>query len=235
MNATVLITGGASGIGLAIAKRVVERGARVVIWDVSAGAIDKACKQLGPLAEGHNINVCDPAAVKSASLVSVTHLVNNAGIIGNHMEWTDFDPSVIRRILEVNVIGLMTVTSAYLKARISHPTNAVLNLTSIAGHNGGAPGFAAYGASKGAVISLTRAMARDLAPDVRVNAIAPGIIDTPIQKTVLKTPQARANSTTTIPLQRMGTPDEVAASAEFVLFDASYISGEIIRVSGGKR
>lgn len=231
----VLISGGASGIGRAIAQRVVARGARAILWDVSEAALAETCAALGPLAAGHVVDVSNPQAVAKAPISCATHLVNNAGVLGQRMDWANLDAERIQGILDVNVVGLMMVTSAFLKQRVAHPQAAIVNMASIAGENGGAPGFASYGASKGAIMALTRAMARDLAPDVRVNALAPGIIDTPIQDAVLKSAEARAQAEAGIPMGRMGTPVEVAEAADWLLFGAPYSSGEIIRIAGGRR
>ncbi|MBN7787065.1 SDR family oxidoreductase [Ponticoccus gilvus] len=235
MTATVLITGAGSGIGLATARAVMARGANAILWDVSRPALDAARAELGAAARTAVVDVSDAGAVASADLESVTHLVNNAGILGQKVEWTGLDAAQLKAIFDVNVIGLMLVTQAFAQARVAHPTAAIVNMSSIAGENGGGPGFAAYGASKGAIMALTRAMARDFAPDIRVNALAPGIIDTPIQDTILTAPDARDRVAEGIPMARMGTADEVARAADWLLFDAPYVTGEIIRIAGGRR
>ncbi|WP_425100207.1 SDR family NAD(P)-dependent oxidoreductase [Tropicibacter sp. S64] len=235
MSAVVLITGGASGIGHAVAERVVARGERVVLWDVSDVKLAETCAVLGPLAEGHVVDVSDAQAVAEAPMGGATHLVNNAGVLGQRMDWADLDAEHVQGVLDVNVVGAMMVTSAFLKARVPHPQAAIVNMASIAGENGGATGFATYGASKGAIMALTRAMARDFAGQIRVNALAPGIIDTPIQDAVLTSAQARSDIEKGIPMGRMGSPDEVAEAAEWLLFGASYVTGEIIKVAGGRR
>lgn len=235
MTATVLITGAGSGIGLATARAVVARGAKAILWDVSRPALDAARAELGAAARTAVVDVSDAGAVASADLEGVTHLVNNAGILGQKVEWTGLDAAQLKAIFDVNVIGLMLVTQAFAQARVAHPTAAIVNMSSIAGENGGGPGFAAYGASKGAIMALTRAMARDFAPDIRVNALAPGIIDTPIQDTILTAPDARDRVAEGIPMARMGTADEVARAADWLLFDAPYVTGEIIRIAGGRR
>lgn len=235
MTATVLITGAGSGIGLATARAVVARGAKAILWDVSRPALDAARAELGAAARTAVVDVSDAGAVASADLEGVTHLVNNAGILGQKVEWTGLDAAQLKAIFDVNVIGLMLVTQAFAQARVAHPTAAIVNMSSIAGENGGGPGFAAYGASKGAIMALTRAMARDFAPDIRVNALAPGIIDTPIQDTILTAPDARDRVAESIPMARMGTADEVARAADWLLFDAPYVTGEIIRIAGGRR
>ncbi|AUC56664.1 oxidoreductase (plasmid) [Sagittula sp. P11] len=235
MTATVLITGAGSGIGLAVAQRVVARGARAILWDISGQALTAAQQELGAAVETAVVDVSDAGAIAGAPLEGVTHLVNNAGVLGQRMEWGALDAEHLQGILDVNVVGLMMVTQAFMKARVPHPQAAIVNLSSIAGENGGAPGFAAYGASKGAIMALTRAMARDFAPDLRVNALAPGIIDTPIQDAVMTAPNARAQAAEGIPLGRLGTADEVAGTAEWLLFDAPYVTGEILKVAGGRR
>ncbi|EEX11865.1 2-(s)-hydroxypropyl-com dehydrogenase [Citreicella sp. SE45] len=237
MTAKVLITGAGSGIGLAVARRVVARGMRAILWDISAAALQAAQDELGDSAEVRQVDVSDVQAVTgaAASLEGVSHLVNNAGILGRQMDWGDLDPSEIARVLAINVTGFMQVASCFIAARRPHSTAAIVNMASIAGENGGAPGFASYGASKGAIIALTRAMARDFAPEVRVNALAPGIIDTPIQDAVMADAAARARAAEGIPMQRMGSPDEVAEATEWLLFDAAYTTGEIIRIAGGRR
>jgi len=160
-----------------------------------------------------------------------THLVNNAGILGQKRSWLDLEAAEIERLLRINVTGPMLVTKAFLNARALDTPGAIVNMASIAGENGGAPGFAAYGASKGALLALTRAMARDLAPDLRVNALAPGIIQTAMQTGA---PGGAANAEA-IPLGRAGSAEEVAGAAEWLLLDAPYTSGEVLRVAGGRR
>ncbi|QDC08630.1 SDR family oxidoreductase [Oceanicola sp. D3] len=236
MTAVVLITGAGSGIGLATARAVVARGARAILWDISGPALDAARAELGEDAVSTAIiDVSDPDAVATARLDGVTHLVNNAGILGQRMDWAELDADHLQSVFHVNLVGLMLVTQAFAKARVGHPTASIVNISSIAGENGGGPGFAAYGASKGAIMALTRAMARDFAPDMRVNALAPGIIDTPIQDAIMTAPNARAQAAEGIPMGRMGTAGEVAQAAEWLLFDAPYTTGEIIRIAGGRR
>ncbi|MFZ7091259.1 SDR family NAD(P)-dependent oxidoreductase [Primorskyibacter sp. 2E233] len=235
MTAVVLITGAGSGIGLATARAVVARGARVILWDISRPALEAAREEMGEAVSTAIIDVSDAEAVAAAHLGGATHLVNNAGILGQRMDWTGLDAEHLQGIFDVNVVGLMLVTQAFAKARVAHPTASIVNMSSIAGENGGGPGFAAYGASKGAIITLTQAMARDFAPDMRVNALAPGIIDTPIQDSILTAPGARDKAIEGIPMGRMGSGDEVAQAAAWLLFDAAYTTGEIIRISGGRR
>lgn len=230
---TVLITGAAAGIGRAIAIRLVQRGARVLLWDISAPALEQTRDELGDLARAEVVDIADENAIASADMTTwrPTHLVNNAGILGQTRSWLDLEGAEIDRLLRINVTGPMLVTKAFLNARALDTPGAIVNMASIAGENGGAPGFAAYGASKGALLALTRAMARDLAPDLRVNALAPGIIQTAMQTGA---PGGAANAEA-IPLGRAGSAEEVAGAAEWLLLDAPYTSGEVLRVAGGRR
>ena len=235
----VLITGGAAGIGLAIARRALNRGAAVWLWDRDEGALEAARVGLGASARAQVVDVSDAAALAKAKAALAglppTHLVNNAGILGRPMPLDAMDATEIARVLAVNVSGTLMATSAFLRARAPHPGAAILNMSSIAGTNGGAPGHALYGATKAALLALTQAMARDLAPSVRVNALAPGIIDTDIQKAVFADRQSFHATAAGIPLGRVGTPDEVAEAAEWLLFAAPYVTGETIRVGGGRK
>ena len=235
----VLVTGGAAGIGRAVAERCVDRGLRTVLWDISGAALEKTCAELGPLAVGHVVDVSKPESLKAAeadlSRAGVTHLVNNAGILGAAMEWDAVNTKSVDMVLAVNVVGTMAVTSAFLRQRDPHPDAAIVNMASIAGMNGGAPGYAAYAASKGAILALTRALARDLAPDLRVNAVAPGIITTDMQADIQSDPARAALTRTGIPMQRPGTVAEVAEATDWLLFEAGYTTGEVLRVAGGRQ
>lgn len=237
-TATVLITGGAQGIGLAIAEQVVAAGARVILWDIDAAALAQARATLGPACATRTVDISDPAAVDAAEAAldpSPTHLVNNAGILGRAMGFDAMHAVEIDRTLGINLRGTLLVTTAFLRRRTAHATAGIVNMASIAGVNGGAPGHAVYGASKGAILALTAAMARDLAPDLRVNALAPGIIDTAIQTTLFADRAALEATVAGIPMGRLGQPGDIAAAAVWLLFGAAYVTGETIRVAGGRK
>lgn len=238
-GAVVLVTGAAAGIGRAVARAAAARGAALWLWDRDAGALARTAAEIGPAARVAVVDLADPAAILAAEAALAaappTHLVNNAGILGRPMALDAMCPEEIDRALGINLRGTLLVTSAFLRARAAHPTAAIVNMASIAGQNGGAPGHAVYGASKGALIALTSAMARDLAPAIRVNALAPGIIDTDIQKDVFADRTALEASAGGIALARIGQPEEVAEAAEWLLFGAGYVTGETIRVGGGRR
>lgn len=235
----VLITGGAAGIGLAIARRAAARGARLWLWDRDPDALRAAQSELGSRARTFAVDLADADAIAGAEAALAdlppTHLVNNAGILGRAMTLDAMEAAEIQRVLSINVSGTLLSSAAFLRARVPHPQAAIVNMSSIAGTNGGAPGHAVYGATKAALLALTCAMARDLAPEIRVNALAPGIIDTDIQKTVFADRNALRAAASGIPLGRVGSPDEVAEAAEWLLFAAPYVTGETIRVGGGRK
>lgn len=235
-EAVVLITGGAAGIGLEIARAVTARGARALIWDIDAARLAAVANAL-PGCVPVLADISDPKTVTQAIAQGPrpTHLVNNAGILGPDMALDAADAHAIDRVLAVNLRGTLLVTSAFLNARAEHPAAAIVNISSIAGINGGAPGRAVYAATKGAMLALTQAMARDLAPELRVNALAPGIIDTEIQTAIFPDRAALEATAAAIPLARLGQPAEVAKAAAWLLFDAPYITGEVIRIAGGRK
>ena len=236
-DATVLVTGASAGIGRAVADAAVDAGARVLAWDITD--TDLSASPARTMAA--RVDVSDASQVDAAMAHATaagwvpTHLVNNAGIIGRRMALDAMEPAEIDRVLAVNVRGPLLVTGAFLRERAPHPSAAIVNMASIAGENGGAPGNAIYGASKGALLALTRAMARDLSPSIRVNALMPGIIDTDIQKDVFASREQMESRAATIPLARIGTAGDVAQATLWLLFSAAYTTGEAIAVSGGRR
>ena len=237
-GAVVLATGAASGIGLAVARACVTQGAQVWMWDRDPEVI-AAAAALGEAARAVVVDIADEDGVAAAEAALVqlppTHLVNNAGMVGRAMRFDAMVARDIERVLAVNITGTLLVTAAFLRAKATHPGAGIVNMASIAGLNGGAPGLAVYGATKGAIIALTSAMARDLAPALRVNALAPGIIDTGMQNEIFADRDAMQAQSAAIPLARIGTAEEVAEAAIWLLFGAPYVSGETIRVGGGRK
>jgi NAD(P)-dependent dehydrogenase (short-subunit alcohol dehydrogenase family) len=238
-----LITGGASGIGLATARLLLKSGWRVAIVDRNEAALEPAHKELGA-SKGvffAPLDVTDEAAAERVvaqvveTLGGLDGVVNSAGIAADvHMLDTPVD--LFRKILDVNVVGTFIVARAAARIMKDRGGGAIVNLASVSGVRG-SKGRSAYGSSKGAVCVLTQVMANDLARfGIRVNAIAPGPVDTPMVQ-ALHTPKDRALWARHLPMRRYGKPEEIASVVEFLLdgTKSSYVTGEIVAVDGGFR
>ena len=244
---TVLVTGAAGDIGTAIAEVLAQRGHRLALADhPDAGAqLDELCRRLG--AECVTFDVTDEAAVTSAveRLGPLGGLVNNAGYQGVFTSVDRYPLEDARRVLEVNVLGVMTVLAAAARAMTG---GAIVNIASMAGVSG-APNMPAYSASKAAVIGLTKAAAKDLAPHgIRVNAISPAFIgpgrmwEAQVERQAAAGSQYYATDPDAVaaqmigmvPMRRYGLVHEVATVVAFLLSnDASYVTGVNVEVSGG--
>ncbi len=232
-----LVTGGASGIGAAIARRLAAEGAEVVIGDVAVDAAEALAAEIGGRAVG--FDVADPeqaaAAVTGAGTLDV--LVNNAGV--DDFGWfTELTPERWRRLIAVNLEGVLACTRAALPAMQRAGHGRIVNISSEAGRVG-AKGNAVYAATKGAVIAFTKSIARENARyGITANAVAPGPVETPMLEATRRLPgvgerlvEAMREGTQ---LRRLGRPEEVAAAVAFLASEqASYITGETLGVSGG--
>ncbi|MGH6762636.1 MAG: SDR family NAD(P)-dependent oxidoreductase [Phyllobacterium sp.] len=237
----VLVTGGASGIGRAITDKLVALGARVAVWDIRTERLAEVAASFGDRVVTQTVDVSNKLAVDAAAAKladhwgAIDHLVNNAGIIGQRMTVKEFDTDELERVLAVNLKSVFYVSSAYLRHMSDQDGRSVIGLSSIAGRTGGMVGNIAYATTKGAIASYTYALAKELAPVVRVNALAPGVIDTEIQKDVFADPANIAKMADLIPLRRLGTASEVADAAIWLLSPGSaYITGIVLDVSGGR-
>ena len=235
-----LITGAAQGIGLATAKKFAQEGATVVICDVKAEAVDAAvaeCHAWGAQAEGHTMDVTQREQVDAViAAVIAKHgridvLVNNAGITQDarlqNMTLEQFD-----RVIDVNLRGVFHCAQAVAQHMVAQGRGVILNASSVVGIYGNF-GQTNYAASKFGVIGFTKTWSRELGPKgVRVNAVAPGFIATPILNTIPE--KVIAEMAQRVPLRRLGQPEEIANVYAFLASDeASYINGEVIEVSGG--
>jgi len=234
----VLITGGASGIGAATAARFLEEGARVVILDRDPEGRRRIQQDLPALAGTVAADVSRLDEVKRAfadvvqMLGSVDVLINNAGISIRH-NFLDITPDEWDRVLAVNLTGVFYVAQTAAPHMIERGSGVILNTASTNGIVG-YPYYADYNATKAGVIELTRSMALELAPKVRVNAVAPGYVLTPMQRAEY-TDEMLAEVNRKIPLGRHAKPEEVAALFAFLASDdAAFVSGHVYTIDGAE-
>jgi NAD(P)-dependent dehydrogenase (short-subunit alcohol dehydrogenase family) len=240
-QSTILVTGGASGIGFAIVEAALAEGWRTVVADINVRNLEAARKTLGdrPDVRFEELDVADEdAVIKSIAACErefgpLTGVVNSAGI-GRDVPALDTSAELFRRILDVNLVGSFLVSREAAKAMRGRGAGAIVNMASVSGITGN-KGRTAYGASKGGVIVMTKVMAVELAGlGIRVNAIAPGPIETPLVKE-MHSEQARAAWMRALPQHRYGTTAEIAGAAMFLL-DArksGFVTGQTICVDGG--
>jgi meso-butanediol dehydrogenase/(S,S)-butanediol dehydrogenase/diacetyl reductase len=234
----VLITGGASGIGAATALRFIEDGAIVVVLDRDEQAL-AAFNNRNPNLSGTILaDVADPKSVAKAFetldelMCGLDVLINNAGISIRHA-FMNITPEEWRSVMEVNLNGVFYAAQQAARRMLAGEGGVILNMGSTNGLRG-YHYYADYNASKAGVVELTRSMALELAPKVRVNAVCPGYILTPMQEAEY-TPEMLQACENKIPLERLGRPEDVAALFAFLACDdASYITGESIVIDGGE-
>jgi NAD(P)-dependent dehydrogenase (short-subunit alcohol dehydrogenase family) len=229
-----VVTGGLSGIGAAIAERMVSEGATVIAADQSRSENTVGSGPLSPL----HVDVQDPSSVDSmlraviARYGRVDCVVNSAGI-GSDIPFLQTSLETFDRIVAVNLRGTFVVGQASALAMKETGGGSIVNIASVSGITGNA-GRSAYGASKWGVVGLSRVMAIDLAAfSIRVNVLAPGAVETPFVDRMLPEEEARQWTANT-PLHRYARPEEVAGGAVFLCsVDASYITGHVLVIDGG--
>lgn len=234
----VLVTGGASGIGAATAARFLEEGSRVCILDRDKRGREQIAKQLPALAAAIAADVAVLADVESAFAQAIRQMdgldvvINNAGISIRH-KFLDITPEEWDRVIAVNLTGVFYVAQTAARHMKKQGSGVILNTASTNGLVG-RPFYADYNATKAGVIELTRTMALELAPAVRVNAVAPGYVLTPMQRAEY-TDEMLEEVNQRIPLRRHGQPEEIGALFAFLASDdAAYITGHVYTIDGAE-
>jgi len=239
---SVIVTGGASGIGLALVEGLLSDGWRVTAADVVPASIASAKAQLakfGDQVRFAQVDVSDEAAVVDSIAATVRDfgplwgVVNSAGI-GKDLPALDTSAEFFRKILDVNLVGTFVVAREAAKAMAANGGGSIVNIASVSGLRGNL-GRAAYGSSKAGVVMLTQILAVEFAPlKIRVNGIAPGPIETPLVK-AMHTDEARAGWMKTVPMKRYAAPSEVSGAIAFLLDEtkSSFVTGQTLAVDGG--
>ena len=236
---TAVITGGGAGIGLAIARRLVQSGGRVSLWDRDAGALERARSMLGGGAEARILDVGDAASVEAAAadtaaaLERIDALVCSAGITGPNTATWDYPVDAWQQVMNVNINGVFLCNRAIVPIMLRQEYGRVVNIASVAGKEGN-PNASAYSASKAAVIALTKSLGKELArTGIRVNCVTPAAVKTAIFDQMT---QAHIDfMLSKIPMARFGQVDEIAALVAWLCTEeCSFSTGAVFDLSGGR-
>jgi 3-oxoacyl-[acyl-carrier protein] reductase len=234
-----IVTGGAMGIGFAIAQRLVASGGRASLWDRDSAALEKAKKSLGAAADARVVDVADADAVAAAAgataavLGRIDALVCSAGITGPNTTTWEYPVDAWRQVMEVNVNGLFYCNRAVVPLMLKQDYGRIVNIASVAGKEGN-PNAPAYSTSKAAVIGLTKSLGKELAKTgIRVNCVTPAAVKTAIFDQM--TQQHIDFMLSKIPMARFGDVKEIAALVAWLCTeDCSFSTGAVFDLSGGR-
>ncbi|MDR6264743.1 SDR family oxidoreductase [Roseobacter sp. N2S] len=240
---TAIVTGAASGFGTGIAAKFIAEGARVLVADINGTGAEAAAKSLGENAIACQVDVGSAASINAMAELAITTygkldiLVNNAGVTHLPMPMETVTEDDFDRVYNVNIKSIYLAAKAFVPHMKANGAGAILNVASTAGVSP-RPNLNWYNASKGWVITATKAMAVELAPfGIRVNALNPVAGETPLLKSFMgeDTPEMRAKFLSTIPIGRFSTPEDMGNAASFLCSDeASMITGVAMEVDGGR-
>ncbi|MEU8948983.1 glucose 1-dehydrogenase [Streptomyces sp. NPDC048489] len=240
-----VVTGGSRGIGAAICARLAADGHDVVVGYVrdaaAAESTATAVRAAGSRCVTVRVDTSDADDVErlfdtaAERLGPVGGLVNNAGVTGPLGRLADSDPADLRRVVDVNLLGTLLCSRRAARSMAARGSGVIVNVSSAAATLGSPGEFVHYAATKAAVDALTLGLAKELGPDgIRVNAVAPGMIDTEMHA-AMGDPGRAERAASSIPLRRVGRAEEVAAAVAWLMSpDASYATGAVLRVSGGR-
>jgi 3-oxoacyl-[acyl-carrier protein] reductase len=236
-----IVTGGASGLGLAAARRLLRSGANVALWDLNQDVLEQLKADLA--AEGPvriaAVNIADPQAVRQAfeqsleELGAVDILVNSAGIAGPAVPAIRYTPNDWQSVIDINLSGTFYCCQAVLPHMLERNYGRIVNIASVAGKDGN-PNASAYSASKAGVIALTKSLAKEVAKsEIRINCVTPAAVRTPIFDQI--TQEHIDFMLSKIPLGRLGQPEEIAAMIAWLCSEeCSFSTGAAFDLSGGR-
>lgn len=233
-----IVTGASRGIGLGVAQRLVADGAKVVITARKTEALEAAVAELGPDNAAYVAGAADDAAHQDETIARAVEqfggldfLVNNTGINPTYGPMIEMDLNAGRKIFEVNVLAAVSWAQKAYNASLKDHGGAIVNIASVAGLKP-APMIGMYGASKAAVIHVTQELSLELAPTVRVNAVAPAVVKTRFAGALYEGREQEVASA--YPLKRLGLPEDIAGVTTFLLSqDAAWMTGQCLTVDGG--
>jgi NAD(P)-dependent dehydrogenase (short-subunit alcohol dehydrogenase family) len=234
-----VITGGATGLGYAIAQRLLNSGGMVTLWDRDEKAAQQATITLGSKASAVTVDVADFASVQdavkrtTAQSRRIDALVCSAGITGPNTKVWDYPPEAWRQVIEVNLVGVFHCCREVAAVMRQQGYGRIVNIASVAGKDGN-PNASAYSASKAGVIGLTKSLGKELADvDVRVNCVTPAAVKTAIFDQM--SPEHIQFMLSKIPMGRFGTPEEIAAMVGWLCTEeCSFSTGAVFDLSGGR-